>query len=189
MLPSIDELILGRLNRDDDPELWRAVWYAVIPDFFGPAAELNIEFGCCSHWLRPHQTRWTAGGGFAWPTGYGGSGYSRMGLPLFDWSVQTTTRSILARPEDSSNSPRLRVAIPARSRRHAQAAIHTLLTRDGQRFVRFYGFRKVAENWQLVAVSRTNSERTEDRREKGCAEKHRDQLRRQQRCLKSKSES
>lgn len=43
-----------------------------------------MELGVCSHWLRALQTRWTADGGFAWPSGYMGGQWSRSGLPEFD---------------------------------------------------------------------------------------------------------
>ncbi len=46
-----------------------------------------IHLGACSHWLRPHQTRWGADGGFAYPAGYDQRADGRQGLPQFDWSV------------------------------------------------------------------------------------------------------
>ncbi len=54
-----------------------------IGDYVGRT--IVMEAGACSHWLRPHQTRWTANGGFAWPSGYGGRRWSRTGLPQLDW--------------------------------------------------------------------------------------------------------
>ena len=82
-----------RLSADDDPALWEQVLKVLAEDAsivepVTDTSQLYAEVGVCSHWLRPHQTRWTAAGGFAWPVGYGGTGFSRTGLPLFDWSVR-----------------------------------------------------------------------------------------------------
>lgn len=52
-----------RLSADDDPVLWEQV--------VGGGSPLYAEVGGCSHWLRPHQTLWTAAGGFAWRVGFG----------------------------------------------------------------------------------------------------------------------
>src|SRR6476660_9742338 len=81
------------LGQHDDPELWEQVLKATADDVADSTtveweADLYAEFGRCSNWLRPHQTRWGAAGGFAWPTVYGDSqgwGWSRLGLPNFDW--------------------------------------------------------------------------------------------------------
>jgi len=81
------------LNNDDDPNLWREVMASLAQDLEAMLFEksykgnIYLVIGACSHWTRPHQTRWTANGGFAWPSGYGNSeGWSRLGLPEFDWS-------------------------------------------------------------------------------------------------------
>jgi hypothetical protein len=77
-----------RLDEDDDPELWQVALDHILGEFQKEDDAL-VEVGRCSHWLRPHQSRWSAGGGFAWPTGYGcgSGGYSRSALPQFDWSL------------------------------------------------------------------------------------------------------
>src|SRR6266571_2773720 len=82
-----------RLSAEDDPALWKQVLKVLAEDasileHVTDGSQLYAEVGVCSHWLRPHQTRWTAAGGFAWPSGYGSFGFSRTGLPLFDWSVR-----------------------------------------------------------------------------------------------------
>jgi hypothetical protein len=129
--PTFAPAVTPLLGDEDDPALWSAVIDAVYPDARAlcrvvPAGwAVATQLGRCSHWLRPHQTRWTADGGFTWPTGYGGPRWSRVGLPEFDWS-----REWCWRPEagweaaDAVPGPRrvvLRVAVPARSRRHRQA--------------------------------------------------------------------
>src|SRR5881275_1785645 len=82
-----DMVPLERLSADDDPDLWAVVLETILLEL-GPAPGAMVEVGRCSHWLRPHQTRWTADGGFACPAGYGGSRFSRSGYPLHDWEVE-----------------------------------------------------------------------------------------------------
>src|SRR4051812_22170100 len=88
--PVIDPL----LGADDDPALWWAVVNSVYTDaqvlcrLVPRTWAVVTQLGRCSHWLRPHQTRWSADGGFAWLTGYGGRRSSRLGLPEFDWFRQ-----------------------------------------------------------------------------------------------------
>lgn len=122
------------LEDEDGPALWAAVFETLAHDFeslySGGAKgyEIYYQIGACSHWLRPHQTRLTIGGGFAYPGGYGGNDYFGDGLPEFDWY------SIIRRDpkegrweqvEKFSGKRKLvcRVAVPARTRRHKQAAI------------------------------------------------------------------
>ena len=52
------------LDEDDDPELWQVALDRILTEF-EKEPNLLVEVGRCSHWLRPHQARWTAGGGFA----------------------------------------------------------------------------------------------------------------------------
>lgn len=149
---AIEELT-DRLDEDDDPELWQAVLRTVIGEC-DPASGAVVEVGRCSHWLRPHQTRWKAGGGFAWPTGYGsgGGGYSRMGLPQFDWSIilgwDGAGWEIVPR---RSLRTALRVAIPSRTGRHPQAAVHAVWHTGREKRLVFYGFHKRAGGWVCTA--------------------------------------
>ena len=58
------------LNLDDDQVLWRSACGPLVREFLsGPLEEKEnfLQLGRCSHWLRPHHTRWTAAGGFAVP--------------------------------------------------------------------------------------------------------------------------
>src|SRR5215468_10060213 len=81
-----------RLSAEDDPALWEQVLKVLADDASTldiACSPLYLEIGRCSHWLRPHQTRWTAAGGFAYPIGYGdGEGVGRVGLPRLDWRVR-----------------------------------------------------------------------------------------------------
>ena len=167
---ALPDVIKERLSADDDPALWEQVLHVLAEDAsmiesIKDGSRFYIQVGRCSHWLRPHQTRWTAAGGFAWPTGYGdgGYGFSRTGLPSFDWSVvlQFTPDPIgWVVPETflAKRISSVRVAVPSRTTRHLQAAVHTLwaagtLDARNKRTV-FYGFRSLESSWELKACYR-----------------------------------
>jgi hypothetical protein len=165
LLPAIEE----RLTDEDDPALWRQVLRTLAEDASVVQAanhrlRLYAEVGICSHWLRPHQTRWTAGGGFAFPAGYGdGEGFSRGGLPGFDWSAKLQFDPalldwIVPLELPTKRIHLVRIAVPARTARHRQAAVHTLwspgtLDLKEKRTV-FYGFRNLSGGWELIARSK-----------------------------------
>jgi hypothetical protein len=146
-------LLLRHLRWHDDPELWRAVTDHVLGQLDKTACTL-VQIGSCSHWLRPHQTRWRADGGFAWPSGYGSGtgGFSRSALPQFDWSVFLVWKDdhwqIAA---EKSVKPGLRLAVPSRTTRHKQAAIHTVWMVGREKERRFYGFRRRDDGWHCTA--------------------------------------
>jgi hypothetical protein len=156
--------LVQRLGADDDTELWVATLRCAAEDAAALCVncdprKLYAVVGACSHWLRPHQTRWTAAGGFAWPEGYG-DGHGRGGLPHLDWSVtllfnhsgmswDTPTQAATQRFQS------VRLAIPSRTARHLQAAVHAVWSRgtlDGRhKRTVFYGLRKQDQRWDLVA--------------------------------------
>ncbi len=162
------------LDAEDDIDLWAAAIGQIIADgqFLCTNAKSNpsvfTEIGRCSHWLRPHQMRWTADGGFAWPSGYGGSGYSLHGLPEFDWSLiwQWNVNGQEWQSTDKPSGKRrlqLRLAMPSRTARHDQAVIHTLWTPGcptipKQKVTQMYGFRKQDGSWVLTAYRCTNND-------------------------------
>ena len=163
-----------RLSAEDDPALWEQVLKILGEDAstlkaVTDGSKLYAEVGVCSHWLRPHQTRWTAGGGFAWPSGYGGPGFSRTGLPLFDWSVILQFNPapmgwVIPVKSPTRHSISVRVAIPSRTTRHRQAAVHTLWSprtfyAKRERRV-LYGLRNLNGVWELKASTR-DRERTD----------------------------
>jgi hypothetical protein len=156
------------LSEGDDPALWAHVLRTVAEDAatldISNGAPLYAEVGRCSHWLRPHQTRWTAAGGFAFPIGYGdGEGFGGIaGLPGLDWSVRLLFVPASAAWDTTPTAPpkrsrAIRVAVPSRTARHRQAAVHTLWSRGTlhprQKQTIFYGFRKVNGVWELKARS------------------------------------
>jgi hypothetical protein len=169
-LVALPNVLQERLTMEDDPALWGQVLEAVAEDAstlatLNDGLQLYAEVGVCSHWLRPHQTRWTAAGGFAYPVGYGkAKGYGRTGLPRLDWSVKLLFNStpmgwVLAAKLPAKSFKFVRVAVPSRTTRHRQAAVHTLWsprTLDDAKHRRtvFYGFRKSNGVWRLKACSR-----------------------------------
>lgn len=152
--PILFETVEPRLVADDDPALWRAVLFVLADELAQRQAEESrgavwaMVVGACSHWMRPHQTRWTAAGGFAYPKGYKDS------VPKLDWSVIFVFGNQewkAAKKLPGKNITVFRAAIPARTARHKQAAIHTRWTPNGETVL--YGFRKVSDKWQCVAAS------------------------------------
>jgi hypothetical protein len=130
------DTLMPHLTSDDDPLLWELVWETLVAEASAltpleklPAKQF-LKIGCCSHWFRPHQSRWTAMGGFAWPSGWHNvSGFSKRGLPELDWSVlYENTAGVWQSADKFSGKDRLeiRVSVPARTARHNQAAIHSL---------------------------------------------------------------
>lgn len=129
----------------------------------GESFEVFLQIGACSHWLRPHQTRITAAGGFAYPAGYLGSSDSRTGLPEFDWYVLFRRKQrewILTEKFFGKRKLVLRVAFPARTTRHNQSVVHTIWTpgtptNPKVKTETFYCFKKNANVWKLAATTTT----------------------------------
>ena len=171
VLSCVEELeSLKRLGEDDDRDLWIVALEILLNDTEydisqGKKRAVWIHLGVCSHWLRPHQTRWTAAGGFAWPLGYGNGIGSRESLPQFDWSVylsrnQLSQWQILSGifGRRSTRTLDLRVAFPTRTAHHEEAVIHTVWSpgtpaNPRQKRTRFYGFRHQLTGWELKATT------------------------------------
>ncbi len=146
--------LADHLDADDDPELWLVALCYILAE--APARpDVMAEIGRCSHWLRPHQSRWSADGGFAWPSGYGsgaGGWFFPLALPQFDWSVVLGwSGSEWDVVERRSVRTDVRIAIPSRTRRHCQAAIHTLWHTEREKDLVFYGFRRQDDGWTCTA--------------------------------------
>jgi hypothetical protein len=156
MIP-MNDAVIEHLNDQDDPDMWRIALDTILSDLVAEPG-MVVEVGACSHWLRPHQSRWSADGGFALPTGYGSGkgGYSMEALPQFDWSVTLGWSG-----ERWESVPRssvrhaVRVSIPSRTRRHRQAAVHTVWLTGKEKQRRFYGFRSKDGEWRCTAGSLT----------------------------------
>jgi hypothetical protein len=148
------QTIEPKLVADDDPALWSAALVVLADELEQRQAEDSgrgvsaMVVGACSHWVRPHNSRWNAAGGFAYPDGYKDS------VPGLDWSVIfvfSDQKWKSAKKLPGKKTKVFRVAIPARSARHGQATIHTRCTPNGETVL--FGFRRVADKWQCVAAS------------------------------------
>jgi hypothetical protein len=148
------DALKGKLTAEDDLGLWEAASSVLAGEFLqrydreAKNREWVFLVGVCSHWVRPHQTRWTAAGGFACPEGY------RNFLPELDWSVIFSYKNQFWTPVQKlpgKNHVVFRIAVPARSARHKQAAVHTKWSTNQNPI--FYGFRNVEGNWKCVAAS------------------------------------
>jgi len=148
------DLIESRLERDDDRELWQTIVTVLCDEFLqrveqGPANRLWVLIvGACSHWVRPHNSRWNAAGGFMYPEGYKDSS------PELDWSVILVFEDgqwRVVKKLPGKNNVVLRVAVPARTARHKQAAVHARWS-PGEETV-LYGFRNASGKWKCVAAS------------------------------------
>lgn len=167
-----EESILNHLSDEDDPELWEAAINKIYQDAeilcnYNPFRKwIKTEIGCCKHWRRPHQTRWKADGGFAWPTGYAGSKYSSMGFPQRIWFERLYWHfqdgnwhpQDLRRRYFDHQIVRFDVVLPHRTTRHKQAAIYTRWEPGTPplpktQLIQFYGFRKKNDKWKCTAVS------------------------------------
>ena len=164
-----ESIVRPFLTDEDDPKLWAMVFETLAHDFEALHSiesskhEIFLQIGACSHWLRPHQTRWTAAGGFAAPVGYQGNSAYGHGLPEFDWFVilyrdQKESRWLQAEKFFGKRKLICRVALPTRTMRHNQAAINAIWspgtpTNPDRKLEVHYGFRKVAGEWKCVASS------------------------------------
>ena len=165
-VPGLPALVAERLDTDDDPELWVEILRATAEDASvlrtRSGSRLYAIVGRCSHWARPHQSRWTAAGGFSLPLGYGdGEGYVG-GLPNLDWSVTLEFDPnhlgwVCPLQSPTKRFRSVRLAIPSRTARHLQAAVHAVwspATLDAkQKRTVYYGLRKSGDSWKLVARS------------------------------------
>ena len=148
------ETLRGKLTAEDDVGLWENVMNVLVDEFVErydrEAKNRTWVFlaGSCSHWVRPNQFRWTAAGGFAYPQGYKNS------LPELDWSVMIAYNDQCWTPVQKlpgKNNVVFRVAVPARTSRHKQAAVHTKWSNIQDPIL--YGFRNVEGTWKCVAAS------------------------------------
>ena len=160
----LDPEIVAQLTEDDDPALWDVATNTILADasLTGRDAkdDLFVQIGSCRHWIRPHGSRWAAEGEFfAAPFGYDKTttGFSFRALPDLEWSVYfrwTGGRWELGRT--GARCLLRRIAIPARTTRHLQAAVHTIWTprspASKEKVVQLYGFRKKEGIWRLTAT-------------------------------------
>jgi hypothetical protein len=156
-------LLAQHLTCDDDADLWETATATLLAEAgasaFATQQDIYAQLGCCHHWISPHHPiRWAADGGFAWPFGYDKTttGWSYRALPELSWSEFLKWAG---KAWESGRTGKqclvFRIAIPARTARHLQAAIHTIWTPHSpttrEKIVRLYGFRKQERKWSLTA--------------------------------------
>ena len=150
--------ILARLHEEDDPALWAVAVDVILADANAlcekatKAMSVLARVGACSHWLRPHQFRWTADGGFAAPVGF------PKRNPEFDWSVEFRWKGCWTPILKGSplGHAVFWVTLPTRTKRHRQAAVRTMWTpgtpvNPKRPLLQMYGFRKQDETWRCTA--------------------------------------
>jgi hypothetical protein len=159
----------AEFTEDDDGHLW----HSAINELFRDAeflcrhaqskSPIYTQVGSCSHWLSPHNNgSWLADARFAWPSGYGGSGYSIRGLPEFDWSLiwQWNKCNKQWTPREQIRGKRpltFRVAVPARTARHSRAVVHSIWipgspTIPDTKLLQAYGFVKTGSEWNCTST-------------------------------------
>ena len=164
---NFERAILPRLSESEDARFWVKVFADLTQEFLlhyiddCKGYDIFLQIGACSHWLRPHQTRLTAAGGFALPSGYLGGDFSRDGLPEFDWSVlfQRDKKQYAWFESEKFFGKRqllCRVALPTRTVQHNQAVVHVLWspgtpTQPSKKEKSFLAYRKLSDEWQQVA--------------------------------------
>jgi hypothetical protein len=163
--------IESHLKDDDDPRLWHTVIRTIIPEAqflchrYRGKGGIFAQIGCCSHWMSPHNKgTWFSDARFAWPTGYGDSGFTIFGLPEFDWSVSWNwTKQISGWVEVEQIGGKrplvFRVAVPARTARHVRAVVHTLWspgspTMPNKKLLDGYAFTRTNNDWRFISTSK-----------------------------------
>jgi hypothetical protein len=148
------ENVRGKLTVEDDLALWEEALRVLVQQFLlrydreAKNREWVFLVGACSHWVRPHNSLWNAAGGFAYPEGYQNS------LPELDWSAIFSCKDrgwSLVPKLQGKNNVVFRVAVPARTARHKQAAVHTKWSTIQDPI--FYGFRNLEGSWKCIAAS------------------------------------
>lgn len=156
------------MSENDDFNFWSTFFEVWNKDFILFQSdkikkhEIFVELGACSHWLRPHQYRLTAAGGFAVPIGYLEGGQYGDGLPEFDWSVLihwNKEKSDWSFVTKYFGKKKLvcRIALPTRTLKHKQA-VGNVLWRSGTpqnpagKSKSYYAFRNVDGNWICAAT-------------------------------------
>jgi hypothetical protein len=158
-----------RYAKDDDIGLWRVAITEIVGENLSYYHDhkykdtILIRVGQCSHWIRPHQMRCIAAGGFAAPFGYGnvGQGYAFRSVPKLDWCFTWTWSKEkddwVGLTERPGRRPlMLRIAIPSRTLRHQQAAVHAMWDpgtpgHPKEKAVQLYFFRRYDSEWVRVA--------------------------------------
>ena len=170
-IPDFASRIGEHLRSDDDPDLWQTAMERIVADAelvcdrYRGKSEIFVQVGSCSHWMSPHNKgSWFPDVRFAWPTGYGSTGFRIYGLPEFDWFLawkRVLREKSYWDPVQRIHGRRslvLRVALPARTAKHVRAVAHALWipgspTCPKGQFLQGYAFAKEKGRWSWVATS------------------------------------
>jgi hypothetical protein len=173
----LDAVLPGFLEADDDPGFWDLAIRTILGEVDARLEDKNagirvVELGFhkVRQWRRPHRTRWTGGGGFAWPESYTAHADDCSEKAL--WFRRDLKKDAEWNPVEirkrSAHPVRGFVSLPAYTRRHAQGAV-ILVWRpaspwvaEGHRGVvrQMYGFRKPMRGaWRLVATQESSESR------------------------------
>jgi hypothetical protein len=155
-------------SEDDDLGLWRLAITEIVGENLAYYHDskvkdaILIRVGKCSHWIRPHQSRYKVAGGFAAPFGYGnaGQGYSFSADPELEWHFTWTwseeqSNWVGVRGRPGRRPLMLRISIPARTLRHEQAAVHAAWDpgtpgNPKEKATQLYFFRRFDREWSRV---------------------------------------
>jgi hypothetical protein len=167
---NVEREIISKINEyltpEDDPIFWAFAVYTLLGDTFRfmtsepQKHNIFVQLGACSHWQRPHQTRLTKAGGFAYPAGYDNSGLCLEGLPEYDWEIRLRWNYAIGEWEMTDKffgKKKLirRFSLPSRTLRHDQAAIHSVWTpgsprNPSEKRIEYFGFRKMKGEWKCL---------------------------------------
>ena len=160
--------IHSALDSHDDPNYWTALLISVLSEIetrwekeTPEARGVSICVSRISQWSRPNQTRWTAGGGFAWPKSYSAHPEEHADWSLWisrrkgdqGWVVTTgTTKSkrghycaFLAAPSGTVENPQGAAMLEWRPK-----CPYTI--EGGKGIIRqMYGLRRMETDWKIVA--------------------------------------
>lgn len=158
------------LDEGDDPAYWTEListvlreidsrWAADAPSTRG----ISVCVARVSHWSRPNQTRWTLGGGFAWP-----ESYTTHADEHPDWRLWLARRKGEHVWSTSSREPKSKrgyyrafLAAPSGTTDHPQGSAILIwrpecpyeIERGSGTIRQLYGLRRVSDAWEVVAHS------------------------------------
>jgi hypothetical protein len=143
------ETVKGRLTVEDDLGLWENALTVLGEELLlrydreGKNRGWVFLVGACSHWVRPHNSRWNAAGGFVFPEGYQNS------LPQLEWSVILSYGNRCWTPVQKlpgKNNVVFRVFLPMRSARHkASCCAHQMVYQPKPNTLRLSEYRRHLE--------------------------------------------
>ena len=159
--------LTSRLDEGDDPIFWKTAVTTLLLEEHRLHVErwkrrsIAVCIGKCSHWVRPNQTQYTLGGGFAAPEGYGDGNGFLGSFPKPDWSLTWVMKKGSDRWEfiESDRISRalvFRLIFPNWTAKHVKASVYSVWepgtpTTPGLRQVQLFFFRRYQAGWRRAA--------------------------------------